>query len=118
MHVMVRLNVRRILYVARESGLLVAGFGFFMLTVLVLVGFVYEREFAQAVFLLGVPLSIVWLLSVATATRIEAQALEGEALIKRLFRHRTIVQLIGVVSIFVTAMWGMLQNLSASALGI
>ncbi len=118
METLVRINVDRTLYIARESGLLLAAFGFFLLTVLVLMGFVYKREFAQAVFLLGVPVGIVWLLSVATATRIEAQALEGEALIKRLHKHRTIVQLIGVVSIFITAMWGMLQNLSASVLGI
>lgn len=118
METLVRIHTGRILYIARESGLLLAGFGFFMLTVLVLMGFVYKREFAQAVFLLGVPMGMVWLLSVATATRIEAQGLSGEALIHRLSRHRTLTQIIGVVSIFVTAMWGMLQNLSATVLGI
>lgn len=117
MEAMIAINVRRILYIAQESGLLMAGFWFFVLTCVVLLGFVYDREFAQAVFLLGLPMSLVWLLSVFTATRIRDRALQGRALINCLTRHRTYIQMIGVVSIFVTAMWGMLQAMSASALG-
>lgn len=117
MQTMVELNVRRILYIAQESGLLMAAFWFFLLTSVVLLGFVYDREFAQAVFLLGLPMSLVWLLSVFTATRIRDRELTGVGLVNCLIRHRTYVQMIGVVSIFVTAMWGMLQNMSASALG-
>ncbi|MCZ4354644.1 component of SufBCD complex [Roseovarius aestuarii] len=117
MEAMVQINVRRILFIAQESGLLIAGFSFFLLTSLGLLGFVYDREFAQAVFLLGLPMSLVWLLTVFTATRIRDLELEGIALIKCLNRHRTIVQVIGIISIFVTAMWGMLQNMSSSALG-
>ena len=117
METMVSINARRILYIAQESGLLMAGFSFFLLTCVVLLGFVYNREFAQAVFLLGLPMSLVWLLSVFTASRIRDRDLQGVALVNCLIRHRTYVQLIGVASIFVTAMWGMLQNMSASALG-
>ncbi len=117
LEVIVRIYSGRILYIARESGLLLTGFGCFVITFLVLMGFVYKREFAQAVFLLGFPMSLVWLMSVATARDIQARALTGEALINRLSRHRLYTQIIGMISIFITAMWGMFQNMSASAFG-
>lgn len=114
---LVRVNVNRILYIVDESGLLMTGFVFFVLTGLVLLGFVYDREFAQALFLMGFPMSIVMLLVTRTARIIRDEALEGLDLVKRLSRHRMTTQLIGIVSIFVTAIWGMLQNFTSSALG-
>ncbi len=114
--VMARINARRISHIAAESGLLMAGFGCFILTMLVLLGFVYDHEFSQALFLLGFPMSLVGLVSVATSRSILREELEGEALFKMLSRHRVITQVIGVVSIFVTGLWGMLQNMSNSVL--
>lgn len=114
---LVRIYTNRILYIAETSGLLLAGFMCFILTVLLLMGFVYGQEFAQAVFLLAFPISIVALISVNTSRRIRVQGLHGEALYKLLFRHRMVTQFIGIASIFVTAMWGMLQNLSVGVLG-
>lgn len=114
---MVRINTNRILFIAHESGLLLAGMAGFGITVLVLLGFVYDNEFSQAVFLLAMPLILVALLSVRTATRIQAEAVVGAALIKRLNTHRFIIQVIGVVSLFFTAMWGMYQNMNAGVLG-
>lgn len=112
-----RIHANRILHIARESGLLLTGFLGFVLTVLVLLGFFYRREFAQAVFLLGFPLGLVGLLSIRTAYRLREHQLEGMDLIRCLTRHRVNTQIIGIISIFVTAMWGMYQNLSASAFG-
>ncbi|WP_299843776.1 component of SufBCD complex [uncultured Roseovarius sp.] len=114
---LVRIYTNRILYIADTSGLLLAGFVCFILTVLLLMGFVYRHEFAQAVFLLAFPMSQVGLLSVVTARRIRRDKLRGKELYKRLYRHRIITQVIGMLSIFVTAMWGMLQNLSVGVLG-
>ncbi|QYX55459.1 component of SufBCD complex [Roseovarius sp. SCSIO 43702] len=114
---LVRINVNRILYISEQSATLMTGFAFFVLTALLLLGFVYGREFAQALFLMGFPLSIVGVLTTRTARIIRREELAGEALIKRLMRHRMATQLIGIVSIFITAMWGMLQNFTASALG-
>lgn len=114
---MVRINTGRILYIARESGLLLSGFMSFVLTVLCLLGFVYGNEFSQAVFLLLFPLSIVGLLSLASAHVIRRDGLSGEALFKAMHRHRLMTQVVGMISIFVTAMWGMLQNLTTGALG-
>lgn len=114
---MVRININRLLYLVQESGLLMAGITAFILTTLVLLGFVYHNEFAQALFLLGFPLLLVWGLSVRMAQRIAVQGWTGAALIKRLQTHRLIIQVIGMVSIFVTAMWGMYQNMNANILG-
>ncbi len=113
----VRVNVNRLLYIGRVSGLWLLGLGCFILTGLVLLGFIYEVEFAQALFLLLFPMSLLGLLSLSTARLIEQRALSGELLRARLLRHRVYTQMIGVVSIFVTALWGMYQNLSLGVLG-
>lgn len=114
---LVRINSDRILYIARESGVLMTGFASFVLTFLLLLGFVYEREFAQAVFLLGTPMGVVWLLSVSTARRVRRLQMSGAVLIRQLTRLRFYIRLIGMIAIFVTATWGMWQNMSLSALG-
>lgn len=113
---LVRINVNRILYIATQSGLLLTGFVSFVLTMLALTGFIFGQEFAQALFLLGLPMSLVGLLSISTARRLRAEAPEGELLFKRLYNHRLKTQVIGMLSIFVTAIWGMLQNMNASVL--
>ena len=114
---LVRINTNRLLYVSTVSGLWLLGFGCFGLTMLLLLGFVYENEFAQAVFLLGFPLAIVGLLSLSTARLIAQEGSQGEVLCKRLTRHRLYTQIVGMLSIFVTALWGMYQNLTLGALG-
>ena len=114
---MVRINVDRTLFIVEVSGLLLFGFSFFVLTSLAILGFYYEVEFAQAVFLLGFPMSIVALISVSTARFLAETKTHGEALCKKLHRHRLWIQIIGVISIFVTAMWGMYQNVTFGVLG-
>lgn len=114
---MVRINTGRLLYVADQSGTLMAGIAAFGLTSLALLGFVYGNEFSQALFLIAGPLTAVGLLSLRTARQIRARSLGGDALIARLARHRLAVQAIGMISIFVTAMWGMYQNMAIGALG-
>lgn len=114
---LVRINTNRMLYIARVSGLWILAIACFVLTVLLVVGFFYDIEIAQALFLLGFPMSIVGVLSLSTARLIEQEQSTGEVLRKKLSRHRLYVQLTGVVSIFVTALWGMYQNLSLGVLG-
>ena len=114
---MVRVNVNRLIYIRDVSGVWIVGFGCFLLTMLLLLGFLFQNEFAQAVFLLAFPMSIVGLLSVRSARIIHRSALVGEDLHKRMLRHRFQTQLLGVVAIFVTAMWGMYQNFNFGALG-
>lgn len=112
-----RIYCNRILYIAAISGLWLLGLCMALLTSLLLLGFFYGFEFAQAVFLMAFPMSIVGALTLNTARIITDQQLEGAGLRARLSRHRIQVQVIGMISIFVTSLWGMYQNLVLSAWG-
>lgn len=112
-----RVNINRMLYIVDVSGLWILGIISFFLSGLAMLGFFYRVEFAQALFLLGFPMSLVGLLSVSTARRIREEEASGELLHKRLTRCRLFTQMIGMVSIFFTALWGMYQNLSIGVLG-
>jgi len=114
---MVRINVNRLFYIANISGLWLVALAAALLTSLVLLGFWYRIEFAQALFLLAGPLTIVGALSLRSARLIRAGALTGAPLRKRMHRHRLQTQIVGMVSVFVTAMWGMYQNMSIGVLG-
>ncbi|WP_246032433.1 component of SufBCD complex [Thalassobius vesicularis] len=110
----VRANINRLLYISGVSGLWLLGLGFFFFTVLIMLGFVYDVQLAQAVFCLLFPLSMVGLMSLNTARRIRDEGLAGPALRKRLTRHRIWVQVLGMVAIFMTTIWGIYQNLTVN----
>lgn len=112
-----RVYVRRILHVAEVSGLVMIVLVTFVLTSLLVLGFGYDVEFAQALFLLAMPMSLVGLLSIRSARIIRAEEPQGEALYRRLQIHRMSVQFIGMASIFITTMWGMFKNFSLGVLG-
>lgn len=116
-HTLVRVYVNRLLHIGQVSGMWLTAIVAAVLTALAILGFHYRVEFCQAVFLLAFPMSIVGALSIRTAGRIAAEEISGDALYRRLRRHRSAVQMIGMLSIFVTAMWGMWQNMNSSALG-
>jgi len=63
------------------------------------------------VFLIAFPLAIVGGLSVSVARVILDTEIKGADLRRKITRHRVLVQVIGIISIFVTAMWGMYQNM-------
>ncbi len=107
-----RINADRLLYISRNAGIWIISFTFFLLTLLALLAIVYNVEFAQAVLLLFAPMVLVMYLTLRTALKLETEAPTGDALIRRLLRHRFVVQLIGMLSIFCTAMFGMYQNLA------
>jgi hypothetical protein len=110
----VRVNVNRMLFIVGEAGLVILAILSCVLTILAITGFYYEVEFCQAIFLLLFPLSGVWLHGTRTAARIRAEGLSEEELCRQLNSHRIFVQIIGVFSILITAMWGMLQNFNLS----
>ncbi len=114
---MVRINTGRLLNIAEVSGLMLTALAATVITLLGVTGFFYGVEFSQAVFLMLFPMSFVGVLNIRTAHNITTHAPKGEALISVLRRHRFLVQLIGMVSIFVTAMWGMYQNIVTGPLG-
>ena len=112
-----RLNVGRILYIADTAGIWLAGFSTFILSALLLLAFWYDIEFAQAVLFLFFPFSILMALTLRTSLMIEAGEGQGEALHRRLHRHRLSTQVLGMVSIFVTSLFGMYQNMHIGVLG-
>ena len=109
---MVRVNITRLLYIDGTAGLWVTGLTLFALGSLGTLAFWYWIEFAQALFFILAPMSIVGALSLRTARRIAARGEGGTALFAPMIRHRIAVQGIGMVSIFVTAIWGMARNMS------
>ncbi|WP_372572784.1 component of SufBCD complex [Ruegeria jejuensis] len=111
-----RVNVNRLLYITEVSGLWILAIGCFLLSGMAMLGFFYGIEFAQALFLLAFPMSIVGLVNLATARAIHGQNAQGVEIARFLNRCRIITQVIGMISIFVTALWGMYQNLSIGAL--
>lgn len=114
---LVRINALRLVGVADGAGHVLPGVVFFVLTVLLLLGFAYDVEFAQALVLMAAPLSLVLALSLSAARRALAVLGQPDDLFRVLRRHRMACQGIGIVSIFVTAMWGMWQNFNLGALG-
>ncbi|MFT5638729.1 MAG: hypothetical protein ACI861_001552 [Paracoccaceae bacterium] len=113
---LVRVNCNRIVHIMDVTGPWIVGLAFFLLTILALLGFWYKIEIAQAVFLLAAPMTLVALLSVRNARIIRSVGFLGEALRRHLGRQRFFNQVIGMISIFITAFWGMWHNLNATVL--
>ncbi|WP_323782371.1 component of SufBCD complex [Thalassovita sp.] len=109
---MARININRQLYIVDVSGLWILGFACFLLTSLTILGFVYDLQIAQALFCLAFPMAIVRLLALRTARRIHIEEATGALLRKRLSRQRLWTQVIGMISIFLTSMWGIFSSLS------
>lgn len=114
---LVRINVNRMLYVVQMAGLWILAIACFVLSSLATLGFGLDVEFAQAVFLLLFPMATVGLVNLATARSIRMTEPQGDALYRRLATCRFAIQIIGMISIFVTAMWGMYQNLRLGVFG-
>lgn len=115
MHALANIHARRLVAIADETGLIATAVSFFLVTVLGLLGFVYRVEFAQALVLLMVPMMLVGWIMLRAARRVEG--LEVDDVGRLLVRTRRIVQGVGIVSIFLTSMWGMWVNLNANVLG-
>ncbi|MCC5974058.1 MAG: component of SufBCD complex [Rubellimicrobium sp.] len=108
---LVRINVNRAIYIIEVSGVFMLGFLGFILTMLATMAVWYRYEFAQAVLLIALPMTLVGLLSLRLAYRLAREEPRAEELFRPLVRHRFWTQVIGMISIFVTAMYGMYRNL-------
>lgn len=114
---LVRVNRNRSRYIRQMGGVWHLIFVSAVVSALFVLGFVYRLGFFQALFLLSFPMCLVAALSVRTSERIAAQDIDGADLLKTLRRHRFALQSIGLISMFITATWGMYQNLNISVLG-
>lgn len=113
---LVRINSGRLLHMVDTGALFIVALGCFWFTVLGVLAFFYDVEFAQAVFLLLAPMTLVVWLSIRTCRKIAAEHAQGEALHRRLTIHRRLTQTIGMLAILVTALYGTWQNVSVSIL--
>jgi hypothetical protein len=113
---MVRININRLLHMVDSGGWLLPGLAAFWLSALLVLAFWYDVEFAQAFVLLMAPMMLVVWVSVRSSRKIVAEGGTGEGLFRRLSIHRRMVQVIGMLSITVTAFYGTWQNISVSIL--
>lgn len=113
----VRINGNRILYIVDVAGLVILALSCFFFTGLAMLGFFYGVEFAQAVFLLLFPVCIVMLINISTARKLQRSQATVSAVSKILTRSRIYTQIIGMISILITSLWGMYQNFSIGVLG-
>lgn len=113
---LVRINTTRLIMMVERSGAIGIALLFFWVTGVAVLAFHYDVEFAQAIFLLLVPLSLVVWQSVRVSRRLVGSEISAEALHHTLIRHRRVTQVIGMLSICVTALYGMWQNTSVSIL--
>lgn len=117
MNHLAQIKARRLRDVYARAGVWIIGGIAFVLTILAVTGFYYGVEFAQAVFLLVLPMSFVGAMRIRLAYRIEHEDILDEALCRALTRHRFGIQVIGMISVFVTSIWGMYQNMNIGVLG-
>lgn len=113
----VRINGNRLLYIVDVSGLAILALSCFFFTGLATLGFFYGVEFAQAVFLLLFPVCFVMLINISAARKLRRTDPGLEIVTKTLNRCRIYTQIIGMISILITSLWGMYQNFSIGALG-
>lgn len=108
---LVRINTQRVLFYTREAQAPLIGVVAFIFTVLVLLGFVYGIELAQALLFFFVPAVLQGFLAIYSSHRVEAGDGEGDRMFRRLLLHRVTTQGLGMVAIFVTGLYGMYHNL-------
>ncbi|GAA6158158.1 MULTISPECIES: component of SufBCD complex [unclassified Ruegeria] len=113
----VRINVNRLIYIVEVSGLVILAFGCFFFTGLATLGFYYGIELAQAVFLLLFPVGLVMLINISAARKLQRTEVGLEPVAKILTRCRIYTQIVGMISILITSLWGMYQNFSIGVLG-
>lgn len=110
------IHARRVQGMLGNGGGWAIGLGAALIVSLILLGWIYGFELAQAMTCLLVPLSGVMIMSVHTSACILGGDSHGPALFRRLRLHRIITQSIGMLAIFATALWGMYVNMSIGAL--
>ena len=115
METLAQVHARRLTDIADAAGPVIVALLCFAITSMALAGLLYGLEFAQAVLLLLVPMTVVGAITLSAARRVPG--LDVADLGNLLHRTRRTIQLVGILSIFVTSMWGMWVNLNVSVLG-
>lgn len=111
---LVDINVRRIVTTNTTFGVVFTALIGFALTVLGVLSFVYQLELAQGVFILAAPLTLIVMINMRLAHQLHRVPLYGADLVRRLFVVRIWTQIVAMISMFFTAMYGMYMAISAS----
>ena len=110
---LVDINVRRIVAINDMFATAFAGLIAFILSALAVMSFVYGIELAQGILLLAAPLTVIITMNMRLAHQLHATPLHGRDLVRKLFRVRLWTQVIGMIALFFTAMYGMYQAISS-----
>lgn len=108
---LVDINVRRIVFFEQTFGPWIIALVTFVLSGLGMMGFFYQFELAQGLFFLAAPMTVVLIINLRFAHELSAVPLHGKALVRRLFVVRLWTQVIAMLALFFTAMYGMYFNL-------
>lgn len=110
---LVEINVRRIVKTNAIVGASIVALIAFGLSALGMMGFYYQLELAQGLFALSAPLTLIVLVNMRLAHQLHRAPLNGRDLVRKLFVVRLWTQIIAMVSLFFTAMYGMYFTISA-----
>lgn len=113
---LVEINVRRIMRTNAMVGAAIVALIAFGLSTLGMMGFYYRLELAQGLFALTAPLTLIVFVNMRLVHQLVREPLHGRDLVKRLFVVRLWTQIIAMVSLFFTAMYGMYFTISAQQL--
>jgi hypothetical protein len=109
---LVAVNARRLQMFTQSDRLASVGFAAFILTSIAVSAFVYELEVAKGMFFLVVPISVALGVNIYATLRLQDDPPEGAGLIKYLIRVRLCIQVIAMLAIFISVIYGMFFNLS------
>lgn len=109
---LIRVSVARQLAGSQRLGVWLVGGWAFLLSLLAGLAIGYGAELAQALLCLLAPLAVVQMLITRTAAHMAQMPPNLPELIARLYRLRLQVQIVALASLFVTAVFGMMQTLS------
>ena len=110
---LVDINVRRIVNTNSVVGAAIVALIAFGLSALAVMGFYYRLELAQGLFALTAPLTLIVAVNMRLAHQLHRAPLGGRDLVKRLFVVRLWTQIVAMVSLFFTALYGMYVTISA-----
>lgn len=104
--------------VLEKNGPMLAGAIAFLIGVLIGAGFLLGIEFAQAIAMISIPMSLVMALRLRLARAMAQQPQDFAEIYHRLLWHRRSVQMIGIVAIVATSFWGTFVNFKLGSFGV
>lgn len=93
----------------RRFGPLMTGVSAFIISVCITLSILADLELARALLTFFVPLTLVYIVTMRFARRVEADGLTGAALRKKLRMQRLVNQLIGLLAIAMAVMFAIYQ---------